>query len=338
MVPPYSVFDTPWVAPLALILDYLLGDPALPWPHPVVFIGRLYAKLETWIRVHIPVGEKIPGRVAGAAALFLVCGITGLATFLLTDLPLAGPFFAVYLSYAGLAMGCLISTGKIVLNAIEEAPLPEAREKLSWLVSRETAEMDRPLMRKTLADTLTENFTDALCAPFFWLVLTGPVGLWVYKAVSTGDSMWGYMTEKWQHLGFACAKSDDFAAFLPARLAILAVGLYDFVISTFFPKKHLWRGRWPGVLTVHSQGLGMPSPNSGCSMTAFAWLCGARMAGPSVYFGTLVDKPWLGPPAHDAVAWDKKLLSVLIRAMEGAGLFGMFFFWLALAIPLHFTL
>lgn len=65
--------------------------------------------------------------------------------------------------------------------------------------------MDRPLMRKTLADTLSENFTDALLAPFFWLLLAGPVGLWMYKAVSTADSMWGYLTERWRWLGWAGA-------------------------------------------------------------------------------------------------------------------------------------
>ena len=320
----YTVFDAPYLAPVALILDYLLGDPKLPWPHPVVAIGRLYTLFEKRLR-RLPVHKKIVGRLAGAFAVTVIAGLTGIVSGLLLLPKYLGPIAALYLAYAGLAMGSLMRTGSLVLNAIEEEPLPEARKKLSWLVSRETATMDRPCMRKTLADTLTENFTDALVAPFFWRLLTGPIGLWVYKAISTGDSMWGYTTDAWRNLGWACARADDCAAFIPARVSILVVGLYDSVLRNLFPKKRIWRGRWPGFLTVHSQALGMPSPNSGCSMNAFSWILKARMAGPSVYFGTLVEKPWLGPPAHES-------LPILICAMRGAGFFGMLFFWLILVL------
>ena len=106
-----------------------------------------------------------------------------------------------------LSMGSLLQTGELVLERVEQAPEAEAREALSWLVSRDTSAMDRPLMRKTLADTLSENLTDAFTAPFFWLLVGGPVALWCYKAVSTTDSMWGYMTEKWRWLGWAVVPS-----------------------------------------------------------------------------------------------------------------------------------
>lgn len=196
---PYSVWDCWWLAPVALLLDLRLGDPALPWPHPVCFAGRLLGRLEgparRWMRRGDAAGEKRRGRLAGLVCLFLLTGVSGLAVWLLISLPLLGVLSAVYLAWAGLAMGSLLDTGREVLRRVETYPEPEAREALSWLVSRDTGRMDRPLMRKTLADTLSENFTDALLAPFFWLLLAGPVGLWMYKAVSTTDSMWGYLTE-----------------------------------------------------------------------------------------------------------------------------------------------
>ncbi|MCR5813813.1 MAG: cobalamin biosynthesis protein [Desulfovibrio sp.] len=327
---PYTVNDAFWLAPLALALDLRFGDPPLPWPHPVVFLGRLLNRCELPCRKLL---KSLPcpavfGRLAGLAALILLCASSASVVFFLISIPFLGPLFAVYFAWAGLAMGSLLHTGAIVLERVEQAPLPKARRALAWLVSRETRRMDRPLLRKTLADTMSENFTDALTAPFFWLLVAGPVGLWIYKAVSTTDSMWGYQTPQWRYLGWAGARGDDLLAFLPARLSIAAIGCSDFCLRLFQPAKRRWNGRWPGFAQIHKEALGMPSPNSGCPMAALAWLCQARMAGPSVYFGTLVPKPWLGPPEDEARNWDQRRLSDLFACMRISAKLGMTMLWL----------
>lgn len=334
---PYSVWDCWWLAPLALLLDIRLGDPALPWPHPVCLAGRLLSRLEGPARRRMrhggPAREKRRGRLAGLFCLLLLTGVTGLAVWLLACLPVIGPLAAVYLAWAGLAMGSLLEAGGEVLREVETQPEDRARRALSRLVSRDTSRMDRPLMRKTLADTLSENFTDALLAPLFWLLLAGPVGLWIYKAVSTTDSMWGYLTERWRWLGWAGARGDDCLAFIPARLSVAALRLTDALIRRLRPSARLWDGRWPGLGLVARQAAGMPSPNSGWSMTACAWLCRARMAGPSVYFGTLVDKPWLGPPEGEAALWDKARLLALCALMRYSAVCGGLLLWLACLAP-----
>lgn len=391
----YSVWECWWLAPLALLLDLRLGDPKLPWPHPVCVVGRLLGRLEAPARRWAEQGGKegLPrrGRLAGLCALLALVCCTGLAVLLLIGLPLLGPLLAVYLAWAGLALGSLLDTGREVLRRVETRPVPEAREAMSWLVSRDTSRMERPLLRKTLADTLSENLTDALLAPFFWLLLAGPVGLWCYKAVSTTDSMWGYMTEKWRWLGWAGARGDDLLAFVPARLSVVAIRLTDCCFrggllllrasarlkpgagkkrdqavsaaqsspgprtqretkcpsgqaEGFRPwrqcrrriKKAVtragaalpWDGAWPGFGVVARQAAGMPSPNSGWPMTACAWLCGARMAGPSVYFGALTRKPWLGPPESAAAAWDAARLLALCSLLRYSAVCGALLLWL----------
>ena len=231
-------------------------------------------------------------------------------------------------------MGSLLRTGREVLRRVENYEEAEARAALSWLVSRDTSTMDRPLMRKTLADTLSENLTDAFMAPFFWLLVGGPVAMWCYKAVSTTDSMWGYVTEKWRWLGWAGARGDDALAFVPARLSACAAWLADwcaarlrFLPSAILPKT-VWQGRWPGMGVVAQQAAGMPSPNSGWSMTACAWLCGARMGGPSVYFGTHTPKPWLGPEQAEAAPWDHARLLALCELLRYSALCGGLTLWL----------
>ncbi|SCM72204.1 CobD/CbiB family cobalamin biosynthesis protein [Desulfovibrio sp. 86] len=370
LVFPWSVWECWWLAPVALVLDLWLGDPALPWRHPVCLVGKALDWLERPARRFMLAAgaghERCRGRLAGALALLVLVACTGFAVWAAVSLPLVGLLAAAYLAWAGLAMGSLLQTGELVLERVEQAPEAEARQALSWLVSRDTSAMDCPLMRKTLADTLSENLTDAFTAPFFWLLMGGPVALWCYKAVSTTDSMWGYMTEKWRWLGWAGARADDGLAFVPARLAALSAAL---VHALFLLRQRLeaaccgggrdggrdgdesrggtalwsrycpgsWPGRWPGLAVVARQASGMPSPNSGWPMTACAWLCGARMAGPSVYFGQLVDKPWLGPPPDkgepgaSSAVWDAPRLLALCDLLRQSALYGGLVLW-ALAL------
>ena len=301
-------------------------------------VGKLLDKLEAPARNFMRAGgaeaERVRGRFAGAVALAILVGLTGLAVWGLVSLPVLGGLLALYLAWAGLAMGSLLRTGREVLRRVENYEEAEARAALSWLVSRDTSTMDRPLMRKTLADTLSENLTDAFMAPFFWLLVGGPVAMWCYKAVSTTDSMWGYVTEKWRWLGWAGARGDDALAFVPARLSACAAWLADWCAarlrllpSAILPKT-VWQGRWPGMGVVAQQAAGMPSPNSGWSMTVCAWLCGARMGGPSVYFGTHTPKPWLGPEQAEAAPWDHARLLALCELLRYSALCGGLTLWL----------
>ena len=72
---------------------------------------------------------------------------------------------------------------------------------------------------------MAENTTDGVVAPLFYAALAGPVGLWVYKAINTLDSMVGYRNERYLRFGWASARADDVANFLPARLTWLLLSL-----------------------------------------------------------------------------------------------------------------
>lgn len=295
-----------WLVPAAVVLDMALGDPPLPWRHPVCWIGGFLQALEG------PARRLGASRLVGSVCAALTVGLTGAAVHGLINLPWIGAAAGLYLAYAGLAAESLARTGEQVLEKLENAPLPEAQQALSMLVSRDTSVQDRQTLRKSLADTLAENLTDAVAAPLFWLLIGGPTGLWMYKAVSTMDSMWGYKTPQWLRLGWAGARMDDAAAWLPARLAALLLGLTD----RWTRLSAAFGGRWPGMGVIARQAGGMESPNSGWPMAAGAWLLGARMGGPTLYFGTMVHKPWVGPPEHDARPWDARRLAALCRAVR----------------------
>jgi adenosylcobinamide-phosphate synthase len=297
-----------WLMPLAAALDFFFGDPPdFPIPHPVRRIGAFLDLLEPHAR------RLGGGRLAGAFCAALTAGLTGYAVWLLcSQLPGLWVIFSVYFAYAGLSLGELVRTGEETLRTLENGTLPEAQEAVGKLVSRDTTVQDRETLYKTLAETLSENVTDAVLAPLFWLALTGPVGLWMYKAISTMDSMWGYKTPQWIRLGRACARLDDVLAFLPARLA--ALFLYLAALLGKSAPGRLSLREWKALMR---EGGRMESPNSGLPMAIAAWLHGAGMGGPTVYFGEIRHKPRIGPRG---VPWTGARIRLLLRQIRLAGL------------------
>ena len=301
-----------WLVPLALALDVLWGDPPLPWRHPVCWIGKMYNWLEPLAR------RAGASRPVGGMCVALVVGVTGTVVYVLTHLPGVGWLCALYLAYAGLSGECLVRTGREVIDVMAHGTLEEAQRALSMLVSRDTTVQDRVTLRKSTADTLSENHTDAIVAPLFWLIVGGPVGMWMYKAVSTADSMWGYTTPQWLRLGCVGARADDVLAFVPARIGIFTLWLAD----AYTGLSRRFGGRWPGWRCIREQASGMASPNSGWPMAAAAWLLGQRMGGPTVYFGTLVPKPWVGAPQTSWEDWNDARLLALCRLLRVAYVLG----------------
>lgn len=307
-----------WLPPIALGADALLGDSPRA-PHPVRWIGwganRVEALARQWAQRRPHVREKRL-RTAGAAGMvFLALMAGGLAQFA-AILPVLGLFLALYLAYAGLAMGQLLKEGRLVIRLLENEDIEGARAKLALLVSRDTRPLDEDGIRRALAETLSENINDGFVAPFFYLVIGGPWGvgvLWAYKAVSTLDSMWGYKTERYRDFGRAAARMDDVLAYIPARLTALALfvgaSLGAGGIGGVMPFGEFWR-------RVKSDAALLESPNAGWPMAAASWLLQGRMGGPTVYFGKLIDKPWRGP--DEAWGLDKLRRMIPLLFISGA--------------------
>ncbi len=289
------------VPAVAMILDSLFGDPH-NLPHPVRFIGQGLDLFETIARK-----VTLDLRIAGWAAVVLFVVGTWSVAELLMAIPYLGILIAIYLAYAGLALGCLVKDARKVASLLDSGDLPGARNALAMLVSRDTEELDPAGVRRTLAETVSENLNDGFVAPMFYLTIFGPGGLWAYKAVSTMDSMWGYRTDRYMNLGYAAAKTDDWLAFIPARLtawALLAVG---------------WaRGLNFREANAHfaKDARKMESPNAGWPMAAAAWLMNGQMGGRAVYFGKKKDKPVLGPKGRP---WDRDMIRTLIFLCKSAG-------------------
>jgi adenosylcobinamide-phosphate synthase len=301
-----TLFSVPF---LAFILDLLFGDPRR-LPHPVRFIGGLLDWLEPKARAW-----RLAPRVSGALCVAGVAAASYAAVHFLSELKFIGMALLLYFAYAGLALGELIDCARDALDLIEEdGRLEEAREAVGMLVSRNTDSMDADQLRRTLAETVSENFCDAFVAPMFYLVLGGPALMWAYKAVSTMDSMWGYKTEEYREFGWAAARADDLLAYIPARLsALLLLGVGALLKLNV---KEAWA-------RFRTDAAKMESPNAGWPMAACAWLVQGSMGGPAVYFGEVKLKPELGPEGQ---AWSVEKLERMFKLVVFSGFAGVILF------------
>ncbi|MGE4555474.1 MAG: adenosylcobinamide-phosphate synthase CbiB [Desulfovibrionaceae bacterium] len=280
--------------PAAIVLDALLGDPPT-LPHPVRLIGLWLEKLEACLR-----RIKFAGYLGGVLAVILTAGIVGLAVKLLTSIPLLGVLTTLYFAWAGLSLGQLVREGRRVHRHLASHELEEARNLVGRLVSRDVSNMDAVGLRRALAESMSENLSDAFVAPFFFLCIAGPAGLWVQRAVSTMDSMWGYRTEKYSQLGWAAARLDDVFCFIPARLTSLAMLGAGALLGLD------WRNGYDHVMDDAAKS---ESVNAGWPMATAAWLLGASMGGKDVYFGETKDKPVMGPEGE----WTDMRLTRLLK-------------------------
>lgn len=294
----------------ALGLDLLFGDPR--WlPHPVRFIGNLALKAEQPCR-------RLFGkpRTAGIMAVLFVLVASALAGggLLLGAAhlyPPAGDMAAILLLYFCFAAKDLAAHATAVRTALEANNIPRARQKVSMIVGRDTECLDGEGIARAGIESVAENIVDGSTAPLFYATLFGPLGALLYKTINTLDSTFGYKNERYRHFGWAAARLDDLANFLPARISGFLV-----VLAALFcglNSKEAWR-------IFRRDRRQHASPNAGHTEAAMAGALGLQLGGKNYYFGQPVTKPTIGEatvtpaPLHLALANRMLFVTIALAA------------------------
>jgi adenosylcobinamide-phosphate synthase len=273
----------------AYLVDLLFGDPP-GYPHPVRVIGQTISLLEKkflqW--THAPWMQRLSGIIMAVA---VVSG-AGLLTWAIIRIagwvhPAFSSVIIIFFAYTTLATRNLYDEPKKVIRALEQGDLPLARKEVGFLVGRNTDHLDEKEICRALIETVSENTSDGIVAPLFYLLIGGPPLAMAYKALNTLDSMVGYRNERYRYLGWASARGDDVANLIPSRLTALL-----FVLSSIILRKN-WRGAWR---TTWKDGRRNPSPNSGYPEAAMAGALGVQLGGKNFYFGRVEEKPLIGEP------------------------------------------
>ncbi len=278
---------------LAFLLDLTIGDPS--WlPHPVRIIGRTVTTLEHILRRFCGEhGEK----TAGVVLVILIVFPSGLLAYLMQEILLRqhhGVFMViskailVYLVGTTMALRELVDAAGKVIAAIKAGVIEEARTRLSMIVGRDTKNLtDEGVLRATI-ETLAENLSDGVIAPVFYLTIGGlPLAI-AYKAINTLDSMVGYKNDRYVLFGWAAAKIDDIANYIPARITGVLIALASCIAVRSVSAVR------SSLKMMARDGGNHTSPNSGMPEAAMAGALGIRLGGPSTYGGMLIEKPYIG--------------------------------------------
>lgn len=311
---------------VAWILDLLIGDPQ-NWPHPVRWIGNFISLVQQMIRRHCHSDRAL--RIGGGVLWLVVVGMTwaiawGALALARTIHPWLGWIVEVWMIFTVLAGRSLATAAQDVERPLRAGDLEESRNKLSWIVGRDTSQLAPEQINRAVVETVAENTVDGIIAPLFYLLLGGAPLAMAYKAVNTLDSMVGYKHEKYRAIGMVSARLDDVANFIPARLSWLLLSAAAVLCGNDGARalRVGWRDRYN-----HS------SPNCAWAEAPVAGALGIRLGGPNDYFGERVEKPWIGDATRNVTVDD---ISRTIRLMWVASTLALVLFlvtrWLVVGV------
>jgi adenosylcobinamide-phosphate synthase len=170
-------------------------------------------------------------------------------------------------------------------DLLDSGDVDGARALLGSLCGRDPDLLDGPGLARAACESVAENTSDATVAPLLWAAVAGVPGVLAYRGVNTLDAMIGHRSARYVQFGWAAARSDDLANYLPARLTGALTALSAPVIG----------GSGLRALRAWRRDAGRhPSPNAGVAEAAFAGALGVELGGPTQYRHQLEIRPTLG--------------------------------------------
>jgi len=279
-----------------MVMDALLG-----WPdrlfarigHPVMWLGAFIAALDG--RLNRSSDTPIQRRIAGSAtALIVIIVAAGLGGLVQRAAPsgLIGTLLLGILAWPLVAFRSLYDHVAGVRDPLRAGNIEAARKAVSMIVGRDPQKLDEAGIARAAIESLAENASDGIVAPVFWGALFGLPGILAYKAINTLDSMIGHRTERHEAFGWAAARIDDAANFIPARLTGLLFVLFA------------GHKRAQAMSCMRNDARHHRSVNAGWPEAAMAGALGVRLCGPRFYEGKPANEPWLNGEARDPAAID----------------------------------
>jgi len=301
---------------MGFIIDCIFGDPVYSF-HPVRIMGWFISKGEKIIRsARNDRQNNIIIFILGTVLSLILVSASFLLPFLLLlflyKIHIAAGLAAeIIFCYQIFAAKSLKDESMKVYRALEENDIPQARLFLSYIVGRDTQNLNGEEISKAAVETVAENLSDGVIAPMIYMFVGGaPLGF-AYKAISTLDSMIGYNNEKYAYFGKFAARADDVVNFIPARISALIM-----ITAAFICRLNVKQARKIFLRDRYNH----KSPNSAQTESVCAGALGVSLSGDNYYKGVLVKKPVIGDALRPADKNDIKLANKLMYATAWIGL------------------
>lgn len=286
---------------LGAAADRAFGDPRRA--HPVAGFGRVMQAVEGRIwrdTRRAGVAHAAIGIAVGALPVWL-------ADRRLRDRPLTRTALTATVTWTALGGHSLASAGREIGRRVAADDLAGARALAPTLVGRDPHTLDGDGLARAGLESVAENTSDAVVAPFVWGAVLGAPGIALHRALNTMDAMVGHRSDRYARYGWASARADDVAGWPAARaaalLTVVAVASLrrrdDTVPPPGAPATATPPGPVPGGAAAawrvwRRDRRRHPSPNAGQVESAFAGALGVRIGGRNVYGGRIEERPLLG--------------------------------------------
>lgn len=275
---------------LGFAADRLLGDPQRF--HPVAGFGTTGASVERFLYAD--------SRARGVAHTALLVGGT-VALGIAVERRAPRMLATAVATWAVLGGRSLEREALAVHAHLAAGDLPAARQRLTHLVGRDTAELDESEVARAVIESVAENTSDAVVAPLVWGAVFGVPGLLGYRAVNTLDAMVGHHNARYENYGWASARLDDLANLPGSRLSGVLT------MAAMPSRARVAAYTWKRDAGAH------PSPNGGVVESAFAGALGIRLGGTNTYYGERVEHRAVMGDGRDARPDDIARSSVMAR-------------------------
>lgn len=259
----------------AVILDFLVKEPSSRW-HPVAWLGQAVE----FCKQQFLASSLSPGQLRAGGfivALFFPLAVyfsSSYLLFLAAKLSWVTSFLlSCFFFWLSICFNDLRKRGLQIKNWLQHNQLERARKAASEIVGRNLKQADKVEITRATLESLAENTVDGCLAPIFYGLIGGPPLALAYRVVNTLDAILGYKKDKLRYFGWAAARLDDLANFIPARL-------FAFLSSLVAAKPTQLVSF---VKNIFTDGRRHPSPNSGLSIAAVANCLGIKLGGVNDY-------------------------------------------------------
>ena len=272
-----------WPSAVGLAVGYLadrvVGDPGRG--HPVAGFGAA----AVWLEARCYADRRAAGLVHTGALVGAGVALGVVVERLISNRSLSTVVTTTAATWAVLGGRSLSREAATVAGQLADGRLVAARDQVRHLVGRDTAELSTEEVARATVESVAENASDAIVAPLLWGAVAGLPGLLGYRAANTLDAMVGHRTPRYLEFGWAAARLDDLANWVPARLAALAAAAWAPLIGGTAGK---------AIDVVRRDAGRHPSPNAGVVEAAFAGALDVQLGGRNAYHGSVEDRGVLG--------------------------------------------
>jgi adenosylcobinamide-phosphate synthase len=264
----------------ALLADHFVGEATRF--HPLIAFGNIAKKIQHKLNEGSNFKRLFNGMLAWT---ILVLPVPLFFYWLLLSVPNYLAFIInVYIVYWAVALNSLNHHGLQIYRPLMDNNLQQAQHYCSYIVSRETSELDEQAISRATTESMLENGHDGVTATLIYFVIGGAPLVIIHRLTNTLDAMWGYRTEQYNYFGKFSARMDDFLGFISGKITVLLFAIIG-----------VYNGRsMKSIINAYQQSKHYKSHNGGWVMASGATVINVCLGGKAKYFGKEVNSPELG--------------------------------------------